>query len=176
MYDVLETPTYFEWDIPATDTAKISFLCFDDEDEFDDWACLLEGCGRRQRNLEELSKNGKRLGGVRNLQNPEQICYFEYLGFPDPDFETRRDLKDATALETGDRKLHQGVHNAGIGYVVKEQHPFDAEKEICVAYFDDTENYWGLDARAIEIRKGVLAIQSDLETEFPYFAFKTTGK
>jgi hypothetical protein len=169
MYDVLETPTYFEWEIPATDTAKISLLCFDDEEELDDWECLLNDCRRK------LSENTKSLGGVRNLEHPpSQVCYFEYLGFPD--FDHSRKLKDATALDTGDRKLYHGVHNAGLAYVYKEDHPFIEEKDICVAYFDDEDNYWGLDASAIEVRKGVLAIQSELETEFPYFAFKTTSK
>ena len=149
---------------------KLLWIYFDDEDEFDDWECLLNDC---RRNLKELSENAKSLGGGRNL-DPSQVCYFEYLGFPD--FDRRRDLKDAKALDTDDRKLYQGVHNAGIAYVYKEDHPFIEEKDICVAYFDDEDNYWGLDARAIEVRKGVLAIQSELETEFPYFAFKTTGK
>lgn len=165
---------YFEFGVPATDTAKISLLCFDDEEEFDDWECVLNDC---RRNLKELSENAKSLGGGRNLHDhpypPSQVCYFEYLGFPD--FERRRDLKDAKALDTGDRKLYHGVHNAGLAYVYKEDHPFKEGKDICVAYFDDEDNYWGLDAYALEVRKGVLAIHSpELDTEFPYFGFKTT--
>ena len=103
---MLETPTYIEWAVPATDTAKISFLCFDDEDEFDDWECLLNDC---RRNLKELSENAKSRGGGRNLEH-SQVCYFEFLGFPD--IELRRDLKDATALDTGGRKLQPGVSSA----------------------------------------------------------------
>ena len=169
---MLETPTYFEFGVPATDTAKISFLCFDDEDEFDDWGCLLDGC---RRNLKELSKNGKSIGGGRNLEHPpSQICYFEFLGFPD--FVRRRDLKDTTALDTGDRKLDtSGVHNAGIAYVYKEDHPIKEGKDICAAYFDDDDNYLDIDAYALELRKGVLAFQTEANPEgFPYFAFKTT--
>ena len=170
MYDMLETPTFFEWGVPATDTAKISFLCFDDEDEFDDWECLLNNC---RRNLKELSENAKRLGGGRNLEH-SQVCYFEFLGFPD--IHRRRDLKDATALDTGGRKLQPGVHNAGIAYVYEEDHPIKEGKDVCAVYFDDDDNYLDLNAYALEVRKGVLSIQSEVDPEgFPYFAFKTTG-
>ena len=174
MYDVLETATFFELGVPATDTAKLSLICFDDEEEFEGWGCLMypEECDRR-RNLKEsfvqsLDASGRKL----EHEDVEQFCYFEYLGFPD----IRRDLEESSNVD-GDRKLQPGIHNTGFAYVIKEDPPFPTgkNKKICAA-FTDGENALGLGAFAVQVKDGVLGFAiGEVEPDLgPYFAFKTT--
>lgn len=180
MYDIIETATYVEFGIPATDTAKFSLICFDDEDEFDDYACFLDGdsCGggRRLKTVDESRRLGRKLSDDED--DFQQICFFEAIGFP---AGLRRNLKETeeAAPDPGDRKLPAeitgaGVHNFGIALVYDEKIPFGddgKEKDLCTFY---SEEEYSIPVMGVEFKDGIMALRTVIPTEFPYFAHKTT--